>query len=300
MEKLKCATHSGPFHADDVLAAVLLKFKGYITDFNDVIRSRDAAILDRCDILFDVGGSYDPDKKRFDHHQVGGRDIKAADGHMLSSAGMVFEHILGNWDSRIGRLVRQIDMCDTGEALGESPMSITISEFNPCWDEDCSNEAYNAAFVKACEWLETTITGFEEPCCDLMGHVMIIGNNRQKHNQAVFKARDIVLKAPIIDGVLVLEPFAPWQEHILIRPDWDEVKFVVFPSNGIWMVFQKPSKTDPSKSELPLPAAWAGLRDEKLQEQTGIPDAVFVHIGRFCGGAETKEGALAMAKLAQS
>ena len=32
-------------------------------------RTRDPAVLNTCDIVVDVGAVFDPDKKRFDHHQ---------------------------------------------------------------------------------------------------------------------------------------------------------------------------------------------------------------------------------------
>ncbi len=39
--------------------------------FNDfcVYRTRDEELLKACDIVVDVGGVYDPDAFRFDHHQ---------------------------------------------------------------------------------------------------------------------------------------------------------------------------------------------------------------------------------------
>lgn len=63
--KFKIGTHDGFFHADDVLALALLK-RMFWCDF-EIVRTRDKAILDSCDILVDVGGKYDG-KKYFDHH----------------------------------------------------------------------------------------------------------------------------------------------------------------------------------------------------------------------------------------
>lgn len=40
-----------------------------------------------------------------------------------------------------------------------------------------------------------------------------------------------------------------------------------------------------------------GERNEKLQEMSGVQDAVFVHISGFIGGARSKEGALKLAEL---
>ena len=47
-----------------------------------------------------------------------------------------------------------------------------------------------------------------------------------------------------------------------------------------------------------LPKAWAGLRDEELAKATGIKDAVFAHRNRFMAVAKTREGAIALAKIA--
>ena len=45
-------------------------------------------------------------------------------------------------------------------------------------------------------------------------------------------------------------------------------------------------------------AEWAGLPEEELVRVTGVPDAVFVHLRRFVAAARTRDGAIALAKLA--
>ena len=47
---------------------------------------------------------------------------------------------------------------------------------------------------------------------------------------------------------------------------------------------------------LPLPEPWRGLRDEALDEVSGIPGCIFVHASGFIGGHRTREGALNMAR----
>lgn len=70
LDTMKIGTHSGVFHCDDALACFMLKclprYKGA-----QIIRSRDESILKDCDVVVDVGGVYDPDAQRFDHHQRG-------------------------------------------------------------------------------------------------------------------------------------------------------------------------------------------------------------------------------------
>lgn len=47
---------------------------------------------------------------------------------------------------------------------------------------------------------------------------------------------------------------------------------------------------------LPLPESWRGLRDEALDQVSGIPGCIFVHASGFIGGHHTREGALSMAR----
>lgn len=59
----------------------------------DLIRTRDSAKLDECDIVLDVGGVYDDEKKRYDHHQRGFMEtFSPAHKTKLSSAGLVYKH----------------------------------------------------------------------------------------------------------------------------------------------------------------------------------------------------------------
>ena len=56
------------FHCDEVLACFMLKSLPEY-ESSPVFRSRDNKLLDQCEIVVDVGGSFDPERKRFDHHQ---------------------------------------------------------------------------------------------------------------------------------------------------------------------------------------------------------------------------------------
>ena len=54
-------THSGPFHCDDVLACCLVKFLPNYRDAR-IVRSRDQEVIDKADIVLDVGGEYNFEK----------------------------------------------------------------------------------------------------------------------------------------------------------------------------------------------------------------------------------------------
>jgi uncharacterized UPF0160 family protein len=83
------------------------------------------------------------------------------------------------------------------------------------------------------------------------------------------------------------------------RSDVEDIFYVVHPSpGGTFMVFQMPVEKGSFEGKMPLPAGWAGLRDQSIAAQSGVADAVFVHVGRFCGGAKSMSGAIQMAKTA--
>jgi uncharacterized UPF0160 family protein len=89
-------THSEVFHADEVHGAMLLL--NYVPEFkgSKLIRTRDQNILDTLDIVIDVGGEYNFEKLRFDHHQRGFEeyyDKKNGFGKVkLSASGLIFKH----------------------------------------------------------------------------------------------------------------------------------------------------------------------------------------------------------------
>ncbi|KAG1660405.1 UPF0160 protein MYG1, mitochondrial [Nymphon striatum] len=69
MAKQTVVTHNGNFHADDVFSVAALKS---IFPSFELIRTRDLETIAKADIVIDVGGEYDADAGRFDHHQRGG------------------------------------------------------------------------------------------------------------------------------------------------------------------------------------------------------------------------------------
>ena len=60
---MKIGTHNGSFHCDEVLACAMLK---HLPDYKEaeIVRTRDQSILEKCDIVVDVGGVFDPKTHR--------------------------------------------------------------------------------------------------------------------------------------------------------------------------------------------------------------------------------------------
>lgn len=67
-EALQLGTHDGSFHCDEALAIYMLRTLPQYAEAR-LVRSRDPAVLQRCHIVVDVGGTYEPEHHRYDHHQ---------------------------------------------------------------------------------------------------------------------------------------------------------------------------------------------------------------------------------------
>ena len=97
--------------------------------------------------------------------------------------------------------------------------------------------------------------------------------------------------------ILELDRKLPWEGPV--HAHGLPVLYAVYPvPDGNWMVDAMPPEPGSFAQRLPLPEAWAGLRDADIAAACGVPDAVFVHARRFVGAARSREGAMAMARRA--
>jgi uncharacterized UPF0160 family protein len=305
------ATHSGKFHADDVFAVAALDvvFPGC-----EIIRTREPAKIRDADFAVDVGGAWDPERGRFDHHQKGFEGARES-GVAYASAGLVWKEygarcvalvaesyggyeIPAEYAQQIAYaidsdLVQYLDMSDTGAARnapGGYGLSAVISGFNPTWiDEQASGDAAVAEqfrleqFRRAMEFMQDIIT------------------NAVKYRVGGLLAVDQVRQSELLeDGKLLFlkNSALPWSS--LVRNEMPKVLFVI--SHNIteqrYMLHTVPATTDTFEARKDLPAAWAGLQGAELAAVTGVPDAGFCHNKLFIASAKSFEGALKMAKLA--
>jgi uncharacterized UPF0160 family protein len=279
-------THNGNFHADDVFSIAALK--KVFPSFN-LIRTRDLALIEKADIVIDVGGEYNPESGRFDHHQRGGAGERE-NGVPYSSFGLIWqkyglEICQGNQEvanAVDSGLVSKIDAIDCGHVEGiynGISLSQTISMFNPTWQEDSH---FDTCFDEAVDFALRVLTRF------------IASAN------GGISAKDLVAKA--IDSaedprVIVLEKYIPWKRTVHALSD--EALYILYPSpSGQWRIQTVPVELGSFEDRKPLPKAWAGLSDDALKEVTGIDDAMFCHNGLFIAGAESFESTMKMAAIA--
>lgn len=286
-------THAGVFHADEVLATVLLR-KVFGSDINICRTYRVPEGLSEENIVYDIGFG------KYDHHQKGGNGARE-NGVPYASVGLIWKDyghkIVGEtgtknpdlvWSLIDRDLIQGVDACDNGKMpKADYPAQVmsfsqTISLFNPAWD---SNSTADEAFIKAVEFAS------------------IVFDNVLTNAISKAKAFEIVDESiSRSEGhIMVLDQFVPWQEFVLTSKNEqaEDIQFVVFPSvRGGYNWQCVPDELGSFGQRKPVPSEWKGLRGAELQEVTGVATASFCHPAGFIGGAETLQDAMAMAKLA--
>jgi len=279
-------THNGNFHADDVFS--IAAFKCIFPSFK-LIRTRDLELIGKADIVIDVGGEYDPDAGRFDHHQRGGAGERE-NGIPYSSFGLIWqkyglEICQGNQgvaNAVDAGLVSTIDAIDCGHVKGVSQgisLSHTISMFNPTWQEESH---VDECFDEAVDFALRVLTRFIASANGGISAKKIVA-------EAIDDAED--------PRVIVLEKYIPWKRTVHALSE--QALYIIYPSqSGQWRIQAVPVEPGSFEDRKSLPKQWAGLSDKALQDVTGIDDAMFCHNGLFIAGAESFESTMKMASIA--
>jgi len=314
-------THDGSFHCDEALGCFLLHQTEAYADAT-IVRSRDPEVLSGCDVVIDVGATYDPTKNRFDHHQRGFDEVF---GHgfvtKLSSAGLVYKHfgreIVANVlgldlkDEKVEKIylkvykafIEAVDAVDNGVNMYDTDaparyenntgLSARVGKLNPPWNEPTSPEIYYDQFLKA-----VAVTGKE-----FVDATKYYGESWILARDYVVSALDDATKTHPSGEILKLPCYCPWKEHLFEleseRGTNPLPKYALYEDDkGQWRIQAIPLTPSAFENRKPLPAAWRGVRDAALDEVTGIEGGIFVHAAGFIGGNKTYEGALAMAAKA--
>jgi uncharacterized UPF0160 family protein len=321
---LRLATHSGTFHADDCIAYVILTGAlglGADDGTHVLLRTRERAALEAADIVWDVGGTADESRWRFDHHQPGAP--KAPNGDPLSSAGLVwradnlgnglslgqlyvrnilaksgFDDVAGEMVARIAenvryKFVRHVDLVDNGvERTAPTDLTAMVDGFNSAWDEPSQSDP--AAFEAR------QLAGF------LRASRMVavaLEQQVEKERGAAFAYQAVARawedcrsgSSGLYPDLLELPRGMPWQRTAfeLAMP----ILYVMSPEpDGRWKLQAMPAEKGSLRNRLDMPEAWRGLQDAALEKACGIPGAVFAHRSGHLAIAATREAALAMGK----
>ncbi len=275
---LQLATHNGPFHADDVLAAALVRV--FVDPLAEVVRSRDPEVLAKADIVFDVGGVFDVATRRFDHHQ---RDYKGN----RSSAGMVLDwleaerHVTKSVAHALRfQLVDYVDAVDTGARASSGDI--------PCFSTMVGVLVERASDSDFDRWYERAVS----MAIDISSAIAMGCQRSERDAQAVHSA----MEEAVADKrrVLFFEEYLKWKPAYFGAGGAEHpTEYVIFPGRNDWRVVTIPVAADSKDDKRKLPEEWAGLEGAALEEVVGVIGARFCHKNRFIAAFEHREAALA-------
>lgn len=210
----KVITHAGTFHADDVCCVALLELlAGRELDVQRVSKmgkEHMLILLDRTyTIVCDIGLG------RYDHHQADEDKEHYDDGVPMASIGLIARDISidgktleETFPGFTNEILKPIEARDNGYItveLRETPFGDIVTSFNPTWDSDKSADECFREAVDVCKVLLSKFL------------------NRIKSRVA---AADVVKNAEVVNNVIVLDTFAPWQTYIE-----DHIVGCIYPSN---------------------------------------------------------------------
>lgn len=293
-------THSGGFHADELLSSVVLT---RLFPQAELLRSRDRQTITPAEnkIIYDVGGAFDAEAQIFDHHQRPGP--LREDDQPYSSFGLIWAHYgrdyLTAMDVPAGdieaihakfdeKFVLPIDLLDNGamEPSVAGPLSILtlpslLGSLKPVFDDaspTADDDAFLTALPIARSFVEAQIRNFAAKA------------------RAVGIVEEAIANAGT-SAILELPMGMPYRSA-LDKAEADHILFVVHPRGEDWTLggIKLSSETFEQRADLPL--AWAGLTDADLEAASGVVGAKFCHNARFIAVASTREAILKMAELA--
>lgn len=294
-------THSGGFHADEVLSTVILT---RLHPEAEVVRSRAPEWITPAEgrLIYDVGGAYDPQGGIFDHHQR--ESPLREDGTPYSSFGLVWKHFgldfLRSFDIPEADLetvhasfdrsfVLPVDQVDNGTvSLSEAgPLSSLtlpglIETLKPVFDDtdpESETRAFHAAVEIARQFVEARVA-----------------RSAAKRRAETLAAEAIRAAgdSPILELPMGM-PFRP----AVIEAGAEHLLFVVTPRGaGEWTLGGIRKHDQGFEQRADLPAAWAGLSGAELEQVSGVTGAKFCHKARFIAAASSRDAILRMAELA--
>lgn len=296
--KIQLVTHDGPFHGDDVLAIAILS---KIHKSHKVIRTRDPSVIDMGDFVVDVGGVYNHDTRRYDHHMPNGP--RSHSGQPYSSAGLIWHHYAKQYLAAIGvpsvfvyrnetfdirgivsniirtKWIIPIDLNDNGVVTGHTPVSDIVTAMAPIYG-DKKPESYDRQFMQTVSIVSAI---FERACFHAVEKVVRqVQASKAKYR---FFSNGRILVSPV--EMTNFKSFSETDVHFVIYPvtdfrDPEQQYYVIRP------IFEN----IPSVYKTPIAKHLLGLDADALEE-LGYSDILFVHHSGFMIRARTEKAAIA-------
>ncbi|KAI5147975.1 hypothetical protein ENBRE01_0035 [Enteropsectra breve] len=301
---MQFGTHDGTFHYDEILAtAVLLE----LWPKTPIIRTRDAEQLAKCNIVYDVGGVFDPQNNRFDHHQSSFVETYSEQYNIkLSSAGLIYKYfcdaLFKKYSFEASSEVREYvkdkiyrefflfaDALDNGYEIFSDIIPRTLASlvagFNVYTNKDYDKQQQleNDAFMDALKIVQRDLKNYMEK---------IFYDYVPAYEKVYNEIKDLQTEIFITE-----QKYSPDVIFDVDKKLKKDLKFIIFKNRNEFRILALPLKKGGFKTRVPLLHEWCGKRDAELVSVSNIPECIFVHATGFTGSNKTLEGALEMCKI---
>jgi len=291
----KIVTHNAKFHADDVFAVATLLI---LFPDAEVTRTRDEGLIKAADIVVDVGDLYSPENNHFDHHQKGGAGERA-NGIQYASFGLVWKkfgekickskEVAEKLDSI---LVQVIDAGDNGQDVLKPlisnvlpfAVSSVVDSYRLTWKE---GENWDERFMEAVQWAQNLLGRQVKIISDALDGTKIVEKEYEKSDdkRIIQIDKNYDLGREIVMNVLVNHPEPIYA--VLYRGDTQS-----------WQVLAIRKDLTSFESRKALPELWRAKKEKDFESVSGVLGSLFCHRSGFMCTVQSKEGALALAKIA--
>ncbi|KAL6121703.1 hypothetical protein NUSPORA_01333 [Nucleospora cyclopteri] len=302
---VKLVTHSGSFHYDEILATAMLMD---VYDKVKIIRTRDSNRFDEGNVVYDVGGVFDPENNKFDHHQKTFNETFSEKFSIkLSSAGLIYKYfhkkIFNKYNIKTSGDLYEIirdkiyeefligaDAIDNGvDIAGEIKVRSVcdlVANFNQSTgiNEEEKQKHETDQFHKALEIVRMDWNNY-------MNNVIkkYISQYDYIKNVLINTDSNILFLKTQIDHNLIIDIEKQLKRNIL---------FIIYKKDfSMYRIYCVNKKKHVMETKMPLYKEWRGLRDQELEKVAGFEGIKFVHATGFTGGAATFEVAKLMCEL---
>lgn len=305
-------THLGRHHADEIFGIVILllgplKHKDTIY----IVRNRDRYWQDKGDYVIDVGGIYDPNTNRYDHHHHE-FDICYPDGTLYASAGLIWlkygisivkdicdkvvdpafitPSVIQEVHGKMTEIIKRIDNADNGQVGSEGVANVIgnmITNANPTRHKFKNmpieyNKHFLSCLLSIYQWFDNY----------LETEILVSVGDRYL---------DEVSKSSDSSEYLFIPQDIPWKDMLWSKWDiLDKYKLIISSSEDeedTWVVHSLPIHPGRSFSlRCPAPIEIRGMTTKDIYDITGIDDVKYCHKNGFVTYCNSKESAIAMAR----
>lgn len=292
---IKLGTHSGTFHADEVLATAILQ---QLYPSSTLTRTRDQSILNTLDIIYDVGSIFNHTLKRYDHHQRGFSEHFPNKKILLSSSGLIYKYYGKQLLLKLGASEEQLDIL----------FNFIYEDYFMGFDAaDNGNDGiYGELFIRNCTSVVSSFNYItEDEDGNFRDAVDFMRGDLLRYLEKAISTFNMYYKG-IVDAVVADKSYLIIDRvecplyfiHYFINTVENKVKFLISKyTDGYCRIYGHRLSLYGYKCEGYLKEEWRGLKGEELEKIGGVSGMAFVHGSGFTGAAENLEVAIKMVEM---